>query len=615
MHSLYLEQKIPLRMKKTPDTIGRLQRGARRAWPLLLLAVLLLAGCKSEPKEKLEFKNTDNTVYVRLPADPDRLNPMLSTNSYARAVNEQMFYYLLHFDPRSLELTPQLAKAKPTVEEITEGEYAGGIAYTFEIHDEAQWDNGQPITARDFEFTLKALFNPRVNAAPVRAYLDFIADVQVDPANQKKFTVISNKKYIVAEAAVSNLPIIPAYVYDPQGLLLPFALKDLANAERAEALVKSDEALGLFAEAFNSAQYSREKGFIVGPGAYQFEEWQAGQQIVLTRKKNWWGDKLADKYPALRAYPERLVFKIIPDPAATLAALKDQQIDVTSQIDAKDFVDLQQNELVNKYFELHAPSSLAYYYVGLNAKNPKLSDKRVRLALAHLVDVPNLIDDLFYGLAERTTGPFHPAKPYYHQGLKPLEYDPEKARQLLASAGWEDTNGNGIADKEISGQRVELELEYLISNASNFAKNQALLFEDNARKAGVKVNIVAKEFTVLIDDLKKRNYEMASGAWAQDPVADDPKQLWHTESGTPDGSNRTGFGNAETDQLIEEIRTTLDEKKRNELYRRFQEIIYEEQPYIFLMAPKERLAISKRFTAAPSVRRPGFFVNEFKLIQ
>jgi peptide/nickel transport system substrate-binding protein len=592
----------------------RLSRLVPSVW-LLLIVSILLGGCKPEPKEKVEFKNTDNTVYVRLPADPDRLNPMLSTNAYARAVNEQMFYYLLHFDPQTLELVPQLAKAKPEVTELTEGEYAGGIAYTFELHDAAEWDNGQPITARDFEFTLKALFNPRVNAAPVRAYLDFIADLQIDPANPKRFTVISDKKYIVAEAAVSNLPIMPEYVYDPQGLLRPFALRDLAEASKAEALVKDNSALADFAEAFNSPQYSREKGFIVGPGAYEFTEWQTGQQVVLTRKKNWWGDKLAEQYPALRAYPDRLVFKIIPDPAAMLAALKDQQIDVTAQIDAKDFTDLQQNELVNKYFELHAPSSLSYFYVGLNAQNPKLADKRVRRALAHLVDVPSLIDDLFYGLAERTVGPFHPVKPYYHRELPPLEYDPEKARELLASAGWEDTNGNGIVDKEISGQRVEMELEYLVSSASNFARNQALLFEDNARKAGVKVNIVAKEFTVLIDDLKKRNYEMASGAWAQDPVADDPKQLWHTEGNTPDGSNRVGFGNAETDRLIEEIRSTLDEEKRHELYRRFQEIIYEEQPYIFLMVPKERLAISKRFKATPSVRRPGFFVNEFQLIR
>ncbi|MCB0571574.1 MAG: ABC transporter substrate-binding protein [Phaeodactylibacter sp.] len=579
-----------------------------------LAAAIFTTGCKPEASaEKTEFKHKDNTVYARLPADPDKLNPVLSTSVYARAVNENMFQYLMSFDPQTLALTPQLVKSGPVVEELTEGPLAGGVAYTYEIREEAQWDNGTPVTAKDFEFTLKALFNPVVKAASIRAYLDFIGALSIDPANPKKFTVLANKKYILAEPVIGNLAVLPEYVYDPNGLLRSFPLDELAQPARAEELAKQDKALTQFAEAFNAPQYSREKGFISGSGPYAFEGWETGQQIVLTRKKDWWGDKVPGSPPALAAFPEKLVFMIIPDQTATLTALKDQQIDVCGQIDAKDFIGLRDNESMKGLANLHTPSSLTYYFVGLNNKNPKLSDKRVRRALAHLVNVPDLIDNLFYGLGERIVGPFHPAKPYYNKGLQPIDFDPAKARELLASAGWEDTNNNGIVDKEIGGQKVELELEYLISNASNFARNQALLFEDDARKAGVKVNIVPQEFTVLIDNAKKRNYEMYAGAWAQDPIVDDPKQLWHTESDTPDGGNRVSFNNQEADELIEKIRITLDEKERNKLYLRFQEIIYEEQPYIFLMAPLERIAISKRFTAKASVRRPGFFVNEFLL--
>lgn len=588
-----------------------------RSISLLAIILAFLAACKGDkPKEDAVdtsiFKNQDNTVYARLPAEPDRLNPIISTNVYARVVNEQIFLYLLHFDPQTLELQPQLAKGRPKVEELSNGEYAGGVAYTFEIHEEASWDNGQPITARDFEFTLKALFNPKVNAAGVRAYLDYIRDVQPDPGNPKRFTVFTDKKYIIGETAVSNIPILPEYIYDPGGLLKTIALKELADPARAEQLAKENRAVQDFADAFNSPRFSREKGFIAGSGPYEFEEWATGQRIILNRKKNWWGDKLAEQYPLLQAFPDKLVFMIIPDQSAAIVALKDQQVDVTSQIDAKDFVDLRGNEMVNQLYQLHTPSSLAYYFIGINNKKDKLADKRVRRALAHLVDVPSLIDDLFYGLAERTVGPFHPAKPYYHKGLEPIPFDPEKARALLAEAGWEDTNGNGIADKEINGQRVEMELEFKISSASKFANSHALLFQEDAKKAGVAVNIVPKEFTVLIDDTKKRDYELYSGAWAQDPVIDDPKQLWHSESDTPDGSNRVGFTNARADSLIEEIRVTLDEGKRNQLYKEFQELVYDEQPYVFLFSPLERIAISRRFEAQPSARRPGFIVNGFK---
>lgn len=588
-----------------------------RSISLLAIILAFLAACKGDkPKEDAVdtsiFKNQDNTVYARLPAEPDRLNPIISTNVYARVVNEQIFLYLLHFDPQTLELQPQLAKGRPKVEELSNGEYAGGVAYTFEIHEEASWDNGQPITARDFEFTLKALFNPKVNAAGVRAYLDYIRDVQPDPGNPKRFTVFTDKKYIIGETAVSNIPILPEYIYDPGGLLKTISLKELADPARAEQLAKENRAVQDFADAFNSPRFSREKGFIAGSGPYEFEEWATGQRIILNRKKNWWGDKLAEQYPLLQAFPDKLVFMIIPDQSAAIVALKDQQVDVTSQIDAKDFVDLRGNEMVNQLYQLHTPSSLVYYFIGINNKKDKLADKRVRRALAHLVDVPSLIDDLFYGLAERTVGPFHPAKPYYHKGLEPIPFDPEKARALLAEAGWEDTNGNGIADKEINGQRVEMELEFKISSASKFANSHALLFQEDAKKAGVAVNIVPKEFTVLIDDTKKRDYELYSGAWAQDPVIDDPKQLWHSESDTPDGSNRVGFTNARADSLIEEIRVTLNEGKRNQLYKEFQELVYDEQPYVFLFSPLERIAISRRFEAQPSARRPGFIVNGFK---
>lgn len=561
----------------------------------------------------VDFKRKDNVVYARLPAEPDRLNPILAASTYARVVNEQLFLNLLHFNPTTLELEPQLAKSPPVVEEINEGPNAGGVAYTFEIHEVAVWDDGSPITGHDLAFTLKAILNPKVNAAHYRAYLEFISEVEVNADHPKAFTVYANKKYILGEPAISNMTVLPAHIYDPEGLLSPYRVADLSDPEAAARLVESDPGLQAFADAFNSPKYSREKGFISGSGPYTFEGWETGQKIELSRKTDWWGDDLKADYPMLSAAPERLVFTIIPDQTAMLAALKDEQIDVTSQIDAEDFVGLRDNELVSGRYELHTPPALVYYFIGLNNKSPKLADKRVRQALAHLLDVDELINTLYNGLATRTVGPFHPTKPYYHDELPPIPFDPEQARSLLAEAGWEDTNGNGIVDKNLNGVLTELELDYIISSASKFANNQALLFQDNAKRAGVSINIVPKEFTVLIDQVKKRDYEIYSSGWGQAPIPDDPKQLWHSESDTPSGGNRVSFRNEEADRLIEAIQVTLDEQKRRELYLEFQELIYEEQPYIFLFSPLERIAISKRFEAMASARRPGFFVQDFVL--
>ncbi|MDZ4680282.1 MAG: ABC transporter substrate-binding protein [Saprospiraceae bacterium] len=576
----------------------------------LFATVLLLAGCMGDSDEKKLYVHSENTVFARLPGEPDRLSPLITVNSYSRTVNELLFLNLLQFDPATLELQPQLAKSRAQIAEITDGLWKGGIAYTFELHESAVWDNGAPITGNDVLFTFKALFVPQVNSGPARSYLDFVKDLAVDAANPKRFTVYTDRKYILGEAAISTMPVYPEYHYDEQGRLRNYTLKALADPEQA-ARLSEDTILAAFAENMHSERFAREKDAVKGAGAYALQEWVTGKQIALKRKANWWGDALSKTYPMLRALPERLVFSIIPDQVTALAALKSQEIDVASQIDVNDFVEIRKDSVLQPLYNFYTPAALQLFYIGINTRNPKLNDKRVRRALAHTLDMDAIIRDLYAGMAQRVTGPFHPDKPYYHKNLAPIAYNVEQARTLLKAAGWEDTNGNGVADKVLDGKQTELELNYLASSASKFSMNLALVLKDNAAKAGIQINILPKEFPVLIESLKRREFELHGGAWVAEPLPDDPKQLWHTESNTPDGGNRVGFGNAASDALIDEIRVTLDEQKRAGLYRKFQELVYEEQPCIFLLAPQERLVIHKRFDARPSVLRPGFFVNEF----
>ena len=108
---------------------------------------------------------------------------------------------------------------------------------------------------------------------------------------------------------------------------------------------------------------------------------------------------------------------------------------------------------------------------------------------------------------------------------------------------------------------------------------------------------------------------MFYGAWIGSPNPDDEKQIWHTES-INGGSNYVYFGNAETDKLIEDIRGELDADKRNDLYRKFQVKVHDAVPYIFIWSPKEKIAISKRFTDIETfIVRPGFNEAAFKLAQ
>ena len=127
----------------------------------LLAAVLLACAattfyfCKTDTKPTVL---TGNKTYVRLSGEPERLNPLTTEEANAMQVMSYMFPTLLDFDPKTLELTPVLAKSRPIIATIDTGKLKGGTSYTYEIRDEAMWDNGTPVTAADFVFTVKATF-------------------------------------------------------------------------------------------------------------------------------------------------------------------------------------------------------------------------------------------------------------------------------------------------------------------------------------------------------------------------------------------------------------------------------------------------------------------------
>jgi len=233
----------------------------------------------------------------------------------------------------------------------------------------------------------------------------------------------------------------------------------------------------------------------------------------------------------------------------------------------------------------------------------------VRKAIAHALDLDVFIKTIFNGLGQKAVGPVHPSAEYFNSDLKPMEHNVNLSRQLLGEAGWKDTNGNGTADKQIGGKTVELELEYLYTAGRKISEDAALLLQQQLKQAGITLKLVPKDFNAMLAAQRSGEYELCSGGRALSPTLWEPNQSWSTTQ-----DNRTGFGNAETDALINQIQVTLDKKQRNDLYKKLQAIIYDEQPEIYLMVPTGRLAIHKRFQAEPSSLHPGYFPNQFNLV-
>ncbi len=584
-----------------------------RIFFISLTLFLLISGCKSDPDTSTKnnpWNRTSNEVIIRIDDEPDRLNPLLYSTAYADQVLSQIFLRLLDLDPVKLTLIPSLATARPTIENVTEGPNKGGVSYTFEIHPEAVWDDGLPVTGEDFAFGVKAAMIPTLKTERIRPYLSIINAIEIDPSNPKKFTVFVKEKSFMAEEVIGGtIPVIPAHLYDEMGYLVKYPVSDFLDKDKIKDLAENNDDIKAFVRSFNSVKFSRSPDYIRGCGPYKLKEWKTGESVVLDKKENWWGDKLMEKYPAISAYPDRLIFKDIIEDAIISSLIKSEEIDVVADVKANDFLALRKDPTVNKKYNFFTPSSTSLYFIYLNTKDPMLSDKRVRKAFAHAINVDEIIETIMGGFATRVSGPVSPLFSFYNHDLKLIDYNIDAAKKLLAEAGWSDSNNDGTVDKVMNGERVELVIPMQIVAGSSRQKNMVLLAIENAKPAGIGIKAVdLLDFNKMKENTRTGNYTAAVAGRRLSPISWNPKQSWSTEN-----DNRTGFGNAETDALIDEIMTTLDEAKRNELYKKLQAIIYDEQPEIPLFTPTSRIVIHKRFETDLTVQHPGFIPNRFRL--
>jgi peptide/nickel transport system substrate-binding protein len=577
-----------------------------------LIVFILLVGCSGKV-QNYESNQKEPTigdwVILQISNDPQGFHPTNTTDAISQELQKYVYQTLLYQNLKDFQLYPYLAKSLPELSK-------NGLNITFELRNDAFWDNGQLITGKDVEFTFKVIKNPKVNCQKTRVYYEFLENIQLDPQNPYKVTFVANKPYFRSVYDISQIPIIPKYFYDPKGLMDKFSIKDLNEYEKKynqDTSAKIPQEITSFAEEFNSVKYSREPQYIVGSGAYKLSSWETNQKIELVRKENWWADKVQVRTEALEAYPKKIIFKIIKDPTAVVAALKNQEIDAASGIVTKNFVQLKQDpEITNHYYAFN-PATSIYSFIGINNqpknynRNPALAEKNVRLALAYITNVDLIIDKIAYGMAQRIIGPILKSNGnIYNDTLKFIPYDPEKAANLLKESGWKDSNNNGILDKTIDGKTVELSFEFLLDETNEERRNIVTMFKESAKSIGIEIKMVNMEFKKIIEQLNLHQFDLFYGAWTTPATLQDLKQLWHSES-IHGGSNFIAYSNKEADKIIDQIRMELDDNKRVHLYKRFQEILHNDVPCIFLTQPLDRILIHKRFRNAEALTvRPGF---------
>jgi len=566
--------------------------------------ILLSFSCSKETAVK-EYQRNGNNVVVRVPSDVRTLNPTFAFDSYSLLVLRTINQYLANYDLETQKIVPVLLKDLATISESE-----GVMTYTMEIREEATWDDGKPITAYDVATSLKLLFNPKAKPSPYRPYLNFIDSFEIDPANNKKFTIRSSQKYILAEEALYMvMPIHQASIYDANGLLDDLLISDLINGDFDASL---EPGLALLAEEYNSEKFSSDPAFVNGSGPYRMTEWKAGELITMVKKENWWGEGLDGSNSWFKAYPDTISLKPVTDVTTAVQMFSNNEFDVAIALDSKDFVKFSKNESLIEEYRFEAEPTNTVFLVYQNMKSPILSDKKVRQAVSKLFDYENIIANIFDGLGARINSPVGASKPYYDSTSEMISYDPEAALALLNEAGWLDSNSDGILDKELNGVRTDLSLSYVVSSTAA-AENIALYFQQAANDIGMDIEIIKKDRKGWYEIVQQRAFDLTMNGTGFSPGLDDFKQMFHTESNTPSGQNRMQFGNSETDELLDAIIKNFDEASRTEQYIEFQKILVDELPLVWLMAPLSRVVIHDRFEGGSSGLSPNICLGCMKM--
>jgi len=476
-------------------------------------------------------------------AEPKSLDPHAVTAVNDFRILMNIYDGLVRYKSGTLEVEPALATEWTISED--------GKTYTFTLRDGVTFHDGSPLTAEAVKFNFDRMLDeshPFHDTGPFPLSFFFSAIDTVEAPDEK--TVVFNLK-------------------DPYA---PF----LSNLAYPTGLIVSPEAVKEHGKDFGRHPS--------GTGPFKFAEWESNAKVVVEGNPDYW-----DGAPSLQA----VVFRPITDANTRVAEMLSGGVDVMVEV-PPDNVATFADDAGFKVYEQAGPH---LWFLILNAKEGPMADKRVRQAVNYAIDKKALVDNVLQGTAEVASGPTPPAFAWaYNEALEPYPYDPEKAKALLKEAGAEGADltfyvtegGSGMLDPVAMGAAIQADLA----------------------KVGLNAKIETYEWNTFLGKVNpglEGKADMAEMAW----MTNDPDTLPYLALRTgafPDegGFNSGYYSNPEVDTLLEEARRQTDQAKRAELYKKMQEIVYEDAPWAFIANWKQNAATNDRVEGF--ALQPSFFL-------
>ena len=481
----------------------------------------------------------------------DTLNP-LYTNMWFSAVTQQIWNcWAWDFDKLS-NPRPVLVTEIPSLE--NGGVSADGRVITMKLRDDIVWSDGTPITAEDFIFTYDMTMDPK-NTVATQAPYDLIEKIE---APDPQTVVITFQEPFVAWLTYLWHGILPAHILQP--------------------VFESDGTI-------NDAEWNRSPTVSCGP--FNLAEWQSGSFARFVAN---------DKYWLGRPKIDEIFFRFVPDDAAQVAALKAGDGDLGTFISPQDFPALEEGNV--KIVSVFSGYNEGIYFNLGEKGHPALQDVNVRKAIALATDRFGLCEDLLLGIVTPAATMWDKT-PWNDPSLEPYPYDPEQAKQLLDAAGWQDSNGDGVRDKD----GVELVLTYGTTTREIRQQTQAVLQQDLA-EVGIKVDLLSAEKSLYFAGYVEGGpcatgeYDMFEYSTIVSAFPDAHDSEWLCSEipsdESPDGTNWQAVCDPELDALVQQEMTQLDFTARQAIFHKLTKIVFDQVYFLGLWQDDDVWAVGPR---------------------
>ncbi|MFN2433407.1 MAG: peptide-binding protein [Gemmatimonadota bacterium] len=517
-------------------------RGILRRTPLLAAALLALLGCGGggeggsgagdEPEGE---PRRGGTLVITHPGDFDSMNPLVSTDSDAMEAMRHLLFMTLVTYGDDLNVEPYLAESWEVADD--------GLSLTFRIRRDVKWHDGTPTTAEDVLFTYRRAVEPEL-AYPNVATFEYYADAELLDPYTIRFTFSQPFGEPVENLAL--LPIAPKHL-----------LEGAAGAEMRNA-------------AFNRVP--------VGNGPYRFVRWEANQEFVLEANDGF--------SPSLGGRPwiDRVVYRVVPEQTTEVSMLLSGQSHLMRAVPPQSAERVAESDVAR----LIVYPSRQYVYIAWNPELPLFDTAKERRAMTMAINRQEMVDALLYGYSDLAATHTFLDSWARDGSLEPLPYDPERAKRMLAEEGWRDSDGDGILDQD--GRRFEFDL--MTNEGNDLREDMLVLVESDLSKIGVDVNPVLREWTVLLEETQRKDYDAFVLGWVPD-FTYNPRDLFHSEA-IEGKYNFVSFSSPAADSLIDLGTTLTSRAEAKPVWAAFQRLLAEEQPYTWCYLVRERVGISRQ---------------------